>query len=113
MPLERLAAHVRARWPIEQFYEDGKQECGLSDYQGRRWDGLHRHVALVILAYSFLALQRMIEDERAVGHFSSQVKVKRVSLPAVYRAVLLQLFQNLMRWWMTTHQSDQVFTQPP
>ncbi len=69
-PLEQLAALVRARWPIEQFYEEAKQECGLGDYQGRRWDGLHRHVALVMLAYSFLAQQRMSEEERAAGRFS-------------------------------------------
>ncbi len=45
---------------IEQFYEDAKQECGLDDFQGRRWDGLHRHLALVMLAYTFLALQRLV-----------------------------------------------------
>jgi SRSO17 transposase len=57
--LERLATLAHARWVIEQFYEDAKQECGLDDFQGRRWDGLHRHLALVMLAYSFLALQRL------------------------------------------------------
>jgi len=57
-PLARLVALAHSRWPIEQFYEDGKGECGLADYQGRRWDGLHRHLALVMLAYSWLALQR-------------------------------------------------------
>ncbi len=55
--LERLVTLAHARWVIEQFYEDAKQECGLDDFQGRRWDGLHRHLALVMLAYSFLALQ--------------------------------------------------------
>jgi SRSO17 transposase len=58
-PLERLVTLAHVRWVIEQFYEDAKQECGLDDFQGRRWDGLHRHLALVMLAYSFLALQRL------------------------------------------------------
>jgi SRSO17 transposase len=57
-PLPRLAEVAHNRWPIEQFYEDAKGECGLDHYQGRRWDGLHRHLALVMLAYSFLACQR-------------------------------------------------------
>jgi SRSO17 transposase len=57
-PLRRLVELAHSRWPIEQFYEDAKGECGLDHYQGRRWDGLHRHLALVMLAYSFLACQR-------------------------------------------------------
>ena len=57
-PLHRLVEVAHSRWPIEQFYEDAKGECGLDHYQGRRWDGLHRHLALVMLAYSFLARQR-------------------------------------------------------
>jgi len=56
--LERLVTIAHARWTIEQFYEDAKGECGLDDYQGRRWEGLHRHLALVMLTYSFLMLQR-------------------------------------------------------
>ena len=63
LPPETSLAHLitlaHARWVIEQFYEDAKQECGLDDYQGRHWDGLHRHLALVMLAYSFLMLYRL------------------------------------------------------
>lgn len=57
-PRERLVELAHSRWPVEQFYEDAKGECGLDDDQGRRWDGLHRHLALVMLAYSFMARQR-------------------------------------------------------
>ena len=49
-PLQRLVELAHSRWPIEQFYADAKGECGLDHYQGRRWDGLHRHLALVMLA---------------------------------------------------------------
>ena len=55
---QRLVLLAHAGFVIEQFYEDAKQECGLDDYQGRSWQGLQRHVALVMLAYSFLMLSR-------------------------------------------------------
>ena len=54
--LQHLVLLAHARWVIEQFYEDAKQECGFDHYQGRSWQGLHRHLALVMLAYSFLML---------------------------------------------------------
>ena len=57
--LQRLVLLAHARWVIEQFYEDAKQECGFDHYQGRSWEGLHRHLALVMLAYSFLMLYRL------------------------------------------------------
>jgi SRSO17 transposase len=68
--LERLASLAKSRWAIEQFYEDAKGECGLSDYQGRRWEGLHRHLALSMLAYSFLMLHSSVT--RGAGGPSSE-----------------------------------------
>jgi SRSO17 transposase len=59
VPWERLIALAHQRWVIEQFYEDAKGECGLDHYQGRTWGGLHRHVALTMLAYSFLVSRRL------------------------------------------------------
>jgi hypothetical protein len=58
--LERLASLANSRWAVEQFYEDGKGECGLGDFQGRRWEGLHRHLALSMMAYSFLMLHSRV-----------------------------------------------------
>ena len=69
--MERLASVAKSRWAIEQFYEDAKGECGLSDYQGRRWEGLHRHLALSMLAYSFLMLHSSVT--RGAGDSSSEV----------------------------------------
>ena len=93
--LEELAVAVRTRWPIEQFYEDGKQLCGLGDYQGRRWDGLHRHVALVMLSYSFLALTR----------WQTQAAPTALpTLPEVHRQVLLALLTDLVQRWALVEQ---------
>jgi hypothetical protein len=71
--LKRLASVAKIRWAIEQFYEDAKGECGLSDYQGRRWEGLHRHLTLSMLAYSFLMLHSSVT--RGAGGTSSSGKV--------------------------------------
>ncbi len=68
--LHRLVTLAHSRWLIEQFYEDGKGECGLDDYQGRRWDGFHRHLALVMLTYSFLMMQRHTASEPPDGGLS-------------------------------------------
>jgi len=67
LSIQRLGALAHSRWVIEQFYEDAKGECGLGDYQGRRWDGVHRHLALVMLAYSFLAVHSSIDGEDSQG----------------------------------------------
>ncbi len=56
LPDQVVLAHNR--WVIERFYQDAKGELGLDDYEGRFWTGLHRHVALVMLAHSFLSLRR-------------------------------------------------------
>ena len=55
--LARLVELVHRRASIERGYEDDKGFIGLSDYVGRLWHGFHRHLALVMLAESWLVHQ--------------------------------------------------------
>ena len=56
--LEELVELAHIRWVIERFYQDAKGELGLDHYEGRRWTGFHRHVALVMLAHCYLTLRQ-------------------------------------------------------
>lgn len=47
-------ARVQAqRYFIEHSFREAKSECGLADYQVRRWDAWHHHMALVMLGTLF------------------------------------------------------------
>ncbi len=58
LSLEELVELAHIRWVIERFYQDAKGELGLDHYEGRRWTGFHRHVALVMLAHCYLTLRQ-------------------------------------------------------
>jgi SRSO17 transposase len=41
--LRTLAATIKARWVCEQAHQQLKEELGLDHFEGRSWQGLHRH----------------------------------------------------------------------
>jgi SRSO17 transposase len=46
------------RWRVERCFEDQKGEVGLDPYEGRKYVGLKRHLALTAVSYLFLARVR-------------------------------------------------------
>jgi SRSO17 transposase len=52
----------KSRWPVEQGYQQMKEELGLDHHEGRSWRGFHHHACLVMLAFGFLALEREREE---------------------------------------------------
>jgi len=57
-PWQTLARVQAQRYFIEHSFREAKSECGLADYQVRRWDAWHHHMALVMLGTLFLAKQK-------------------------------------------------------
>ncbi|MFF7987356.1 IS701 family transposase [Streptomyces sp. NPDC007901] len=43
------------RWAIEEAFQAAKNECGLDQYEVRRYPGWYRHITLAMLAHAFLA----------------------------------------------------------
>lgn len=64
--LRRAVRLWKSRWPVEQGYQQMKEELGLDHFEGRSWRGFHHHAALVMLAYGFLLLERHRGQEHPV-----------------------------------------------
>lgn len=62
--LETVVRVAGMRWQIEAGFEAAKQECGLDEYELRRWEAWHRHITLVMLAHAFLVALRRPAKKR-------------------------------------------------
>jgi len=50
----KLTRAAILRWPIEQCFQEGKEQLGMDHYEHRSWPGWHRHMLFVFLAQLFL-----------------------------------------------------------
>ena len=62
--LRTLAATIKARWICEQAHQQLKEELGLDHFEGRSWQGLHRHALMTMIAYAFLQHRRLAAARR-------------------------------------------------
>ena len=61
--LRALVTLARGRWPIEQQYRELKDELGIDHFEGRSYPGWAHHVALTVMAFTFLQRERMRAPE--------------------------------------------------
>ena len=59
MDQKTLAWMQFQRYWVERAFEDAKSECGMADYQVRKWSAWHHHMALVKMAMVFMLEERM------------------------------------------------------
>jgi SRSO17 transposase len=57
--LKRLGWMQRQRYWVERAFEDAKSECGMADYQVRKWSAWHHHMALVMMAMLFMLSEKI------------------------------------------------------
>jgi SRSO17 transposase len=56
--MQKLVSVEGHRWAIEDSFETAKNEFGLDHNETRSWQGWHRHVSLVMLAFAMMAVIR-------------------------------------------------------
>ncbi|MFD7909092.1 IS701 family transposase [Kitasatospora sp. NPDC059747] len=71
-PLEATIADLvriaGCRWKIEECFQSAKNECGLDQYEVRRYVSWYRHITLAMLAHAFLTVLASQEREKGVSN---------------------------------------------
>jgi SRSO17 transposase len=83
--LRTLAASIKARWICEQAHQQLKEELGLDHFEGRSWQGLHRHALMTMIAYAFLQHRRLTTARREKKNRRATPSAKLASRAPRYR----------------------------
>jgi SRSO17 transposase len=83
--LRTLAATIKARWICEQAHQQLKEELGLDHFEGRSWQGLHRHALMTMIAYAFLQHRRLTTARRKKKNQRATASAKLASRAKGYR----------------------------
>ncbi len=78
---KRILETYLRRWPVETFYQDGKQLLGLDEYRMRTAEPLQKHWSLVFVAYSLLPSTAFTVQKANISHpiHTEKLPVSRLS----------------------------------
>ena len=81
-PLRKLDGTIKARWVCEQAHQQLKEELGLDHFEGRSWQGLHRHALMSMIAFAFLQARRL----KKAGRKKKKPEPSATANPASHQA---------------------------
>jgi SRSO17 transposase len=81
-PLEPMAQVTGVRWSVEEFFEDGKGQLGMAQYEARSWTSWHHHMSLVALAHLFvMQTRRALKPAKPELTLDMALRLLRAALP--------------------------------
>ncbi|CAD6562988.1 hypothetical protein LMG24235_08230 [Paraburkholderia sabiae] len=92
------------RWEIEVRFEAAKGECGLDQYEVRRWQGRCRHITLALPAHAVLAGLRAQAKKTPEGSMPFSVQeIRRLLRRLIWRT--LHSIEHVVSWsiWRRRH----------
>jgi SRSO17 transposase len=86
--LDTQALVTGTRWRVEEFFEDGKGQLGMADYEARSWTSWHHHMSLVALAHLYV-MQTRRDLNREVPDLTLDMAMRllRAALPRPHLTV--------------------------
>ncbi len=78
----RLIRIAGSRWRVEDGFAEAKGECGLDEYEVRKWEGWHRHATLALLAHAYLAVVRSVVAREEDAAKRGTPRSRRVPTPS-------------------------------
>lgn len=83
------------RWPVEPFHQQAKEQ-GLDQYQIRDFQAIQKHVAFVLIVFSFLTMAR--KDPELLSKLQLSTDATEESLAFWNRLIRAQTLLTLIQW---------------
>jgi SRSO17 transposase len=94
----RIIATYLQRWPIETFYQDGKEHLGFDAYRMRNAEAIRKHWCLVFVAYSLVHLECLPPSlTKSRLPLKTIGEVCRQQARALIEALILQTHERLQQ----------------